>query len=53
MAPTITSSNTGAGTGLGSGKDQTLTVTGTILQANFQDAAVGAYTGNMTVSVTP
>lgn len=53
MAPTITSSNTGAGTGLGTTKNQTLTVTGTILQANFQDSAVGAYTGTMTVSVTP
>ena len=53
MAPTITSSNTGAGTGLGAGKDQTLTVTGTILQANFQRLFVGAITGTMTVSVTP
>lgn len=53
MAPTITSSNTGAGTGLGAGKDQTLTVTGTIVQANFQNSLVGAYTGTMTVSVTP
>ena len=53
MTPTITSANTGAGTGLGGGKDQTLTVTGTIVQANFQNALAGAYTGTMTVSVTP
>ena len=53
MAPTITSANTGVGTGMGSGKDQTLTVTGQILQANFQNSPVGAYTGTMTVSVTP
>jgi hypothetical protein len=53
MTPAITSANTGAGTGLGSGKDQTLTVTGTIVQANFQNALAGAYTGTMTVSVTP
>lgn len=53
MTPTITSSNTGAGTGMGSGQDKTLTVTGTLLQAAFQNAAAGAYTGNITVSVTP
>ena len=38
MAPTITSSGAIAGTGMGSGNDKILTVTGTILQANFQDA---------------
>jgi len=53
MVPTISSTNTGAGTGMGSGKDQTLTVTGQITQANFQNSPVGAYTGTMTVSVTP
>lgn len=53
MTPTITSANTGNGTGLGSGKDQTLTVTATILQAAYENAPVGAYTGTMTVSVTP
>ncbi|HEY1461143.1 MAG TPA: hypothetical protein VGH59_13915 [Casimicrobiaceae bacterium] len=53
MAPTITSSNTGAGTGLGSGKDQTLTVTGTIAQAAFQNSLAGAYTGTMSVTVAP
>jgi len=53
MAPTISSANTGVGTGMGTGKDQTLTVTGQITQANFQNSPVGAYTGTMTVSVTP
>lgn len=53
MAPTIASSNTGAGTGLGTGKDQTLTVTGTITQANFQNALAGLYSGTMVVSVSP
>ena len=53
MVPVISSSNTGAGTGMGTGNNKTLTVTGQILQANFQNAAVGAYTGSMTVSVTP
>jgi hypothetical protein len=53
MTPTITSSDTGAGTGMGSAQNQTLTVTGQITQANFQDAAAGAYTGSISVSVTP
>lgn len=53
MSPTLTSSNTGAGTGMGSGQNKTLTVTGTLLAAAFTDAAAGAYTGNVTVSVTP
>ena len=53
MTPAISSTNTGAGTGLGAGKDQTLTVTGQILAAGFQDAAAGAYTGSITVSVSP
>lgn len=51
MTPVITSANTGAGTGMS--KNQTLTVTGTILVANYQDMPVGAYTGTMVVSVTP
>jgi hypothetical protein len=38
---------------MGAGNDKTLTVTGTIIQANFQNALAGAYTGTMTVSVTP
>ncbi len=53
MTPTMTSANTGAGSGMGSGQDKTLTVTGTLLQAAFQDSAAGIYTGNITVSVTP
>jgi hypothetical protein len=53
MTPAVTSANTGAGSGMGSGQDKTLTVTGTILQAGFQNAAAGAYTGNITVSVAP
>jgi hypothetical protein len=38
---------------MGSGQDKTLTVTGTLLAAAFQNAAAGAYTGNITVSVSP
>ena len=53
MTPDITSANTGAGTGMGSGQDKTLTVTGTITSANFQNAAAGDYTGSITVSVSP
>jgi hypothetical protein len=53
MTPAITSAGSAAGTGMGAGNDKTLTVTGTIIQANFQNALAGAYTGTMTVSVTP
>jgi hypothetical protein len=53
MTPAITSANTGAGTGMGGGNDKTLTVTGTILAAGFQNAAAGSYTGNITVDVAP
>jgi hypothetical protein len=53
MLPTITSTSGGVGTGMGAGKDKTLTVTGNILAAGFQDAAPGLYTGPLVVSVTP
>ena len=53
MAPTVSSVNGGAGTGMGSGQDKTLTVTGQLAQAAFQNAAAGAYTGSITVSVSP
>jgi hypothetical protein len=53
MTPAITSTNGGAGTGMGSGQDKALTVTGTILATNFENAAAGAYTGSITVSVSP
>jgi hypothetical protein len=53
MAATMSSANTGAGTGMGSGQSKTLTVTGQIAQAIFQDAAAGAYTGSITVDVAP
>lgn len=53
MTPAVSSANTGAGTGMGSGQDKSLTVTGQITQANFQNAPAGTYTGNITVSVTP
>jgi len=53
MTPTITSANTGAGSGLGAGQDKTLTVTGTITNANFQNMQAGLYSGTMVVSVAP
>lgn len=53
MTPTMTSTGGGAGTGMGNAEGKTLTVTGTILQAAFQNAAAGAYTGSISVSVTP
>ena len=53
MVPTVSSVNTGAGTGMGTGKDQTLTVTAQITQANFQNSQVGTYSGTMLVSVSP
>lgn len=55
MPATITSTNNGAGRGLGTGggRNRTLTVTGQITPAVFQNARAGAYTGTMTVTVTP
>jgi hypothetical protein len=55
MAAGITSTNNGAGRGLaaGGGRNRTLTLTGQITPAVFQNARVGAYTGTMTITVTP
>jgi hypothetical protein len=53
MAPTLSSVNTGSGTGFSSGQDKTLTVTGTLLQAAYQDMQAGTYSGNVTVTITP
>lgn len=53
MTPTISSANTGNGTGLSGAKNQTLTVTAQITQANYQDMQVGSYSGTMLVSVAP
>jgi hypothetical protein len=53
MAPTLNSSNSGAGTGFGSGNDQTLTVTGQLTAAQYQNMQVGTYSGTVTVTVTP
>ena len=53
MAPTLSSVNTGAGTGFASGSDKTLTVTGQLTQAQYQDMQTGTYSGTVTVTVTP
>lgn len=53
MAPTLTSVNGGAGTGFGSGQDKTLTVTGQLTQAQYQDMKAGTYSGTVTVTATP
>jgi hypothetical protein len=53
MAPTLSSVNTGAGSGFASGSDKTLTVTGQLTQAQYQDMQIGTYSGTVTVTVTP
>ena len=55
MATTISATNNGAGRGFqpGGGRNRTLTVTGQISPAVFQNARAGAYSGTMTISVTP
>jgi len=53
MAATLSSTNTGAGTGFGSGNDKTLTVSGQLTQAQYQDMQAGTYAGTVTVTVTP
>ena len=53
LAPTITSAGAATGSGMGSGQDKTLTATATIAPTAFQNAAAGAYTGAMVVSVNP
>jgi hypothetical protein len=53
MAPTLSSVNTGAGSGFAIGNDKTLTVTGQLTQAQYQDMQAGTYSGTVTVTVTP
>ena len=43
----------GTGLGFGSGTDLTATVTGTITVAQYQNAAAGSYTENVTLNITP
>jgi hypothetical protein len=53
MTATIGLTSGGAGTGMGSGNNKNLTVSGTITEATYVNAAAGSYTGTVTVSVTP
>jgi hypothetical protein len=53
MAPTLSSVNTGAGSGFGAGQDKTLTVTGQLTAAQYQNMQAGTYSGSVTVTVTP
>jgi len=53
MAPTLSSVNTGAGNGFSNGNDKTLTVTGQLTQAQYQDMQAGTYSGTVTVTVSP
>ena len=53
MAYTLGLTPGGAGTGFGAAENKTLTVAGTILPAQFQNASVGTYTDTVTINVTP
>jgi hypothetical protein len=53
MTPTIASTGGGSGTGMGSGQTKVLTVTGSIAQADYENAPVGPYSGTMVVSIAP
>lgn len=52
MAYGLVLTNTGAGNGFGPAA-QTLTMAGTITQANFQNAAAGAYSDTVVITLTP
>lgn len=47
------SGGTQAGKGFGPGQDLVLVVTGTITAAQYQNAAAGAYSENVTLNITP
>jgi len=53
MTPTIASTGGGNGSGMGSGQNKTLTVTGSIAQASYENSPVGPYAGSMVVSIAP
>lgn len=51
MQATFDSTDEGQGTGMGSGQTKKLTVNGSIAQAQFEDAPVGSYSGNLTIQI--
>jgi hypothetical protein len=53
MDATFTFTSGGAGTGMGAAHDKTLTINGEILEAEFQNKEVGAYSGTLTVTINP
>lgn len=54
MPYTLTLSNAvQVGTGHGAGQDKTVTVDASITAANYQNAAAGAYTDTVTLTITP
>lgn len=53
MPVSVSFSGAAAGTGMGSGQGKQVTVTGTILQADYVNAKVGSYTRSLTVNLTP
>ena len=53
MVYTMTLTSGGAGTGFGAAENKTLTVAGSMVPAQFQNAAVGTYTDTVTINVTP
>lgn len=53
MPVSVSFSGATAGTGMGSGQGKQVTVTGTILQADYVNARVGSYTRSLTVNLTP
>jgi len=53
MVATMSQAGGGNGTGLGTGQDKTLTVTGTMLAAIYQNAQAGNYSGTISVTVSP
>jgi hypothetical protein len=55
MSMPVTISYTGAvpGTGMGSGQEKDVNVVATILEADYKNATPGAYTRDLTISITP
>jgi len=53
MVYTVGLTSGGAGTGFGAAENKTLSVAGTIVPAQFQNATVGTYTDTVTINVTP
>lgn len=53
MPVTISYTGGAAGTGMGSGQEKDVNVVATILEADYKNAIPGAYTRDLTISITP